>query len=673
MANKLQFERSAYLQQHKDNPIDWYPWSEEVFSLAKKNNKPVFLSIGYSSCYWCHVMEQDSFEDKEIAEFINTNFFSIKVDREERPDLDSIYMDVVTMINGHGGWPMSVFLTPEKKPFWGGTFFYKKDFLNILKKISSLWNENNQQVFSSAEEIYQYLTHENVSHDDARHDHSTSDLNNDELLNYITSELSRRFDPENGGFGKSPKFPPYLQLSFLLRRYKEKKESDNAITDNRISKSKMTHNTDEINNIHTMIDLTLKSMASGGMIDHIHGGFHRYSVDEKWNVPHFEKMLYDNALLASLYTEAALLLNQPVYKNIVETVIDFLLKFMADPKSGFYSSFDAGEVGKEGEYYVWDYQELAETLSKEELIKLTELFAINSQGNFEGGKNILRLRSAGELEKKLEIDIQNIIGKLKNIATNRMPPRLDKKIITAWNGLVMSALSKAGRAFNNQKYIHASEQLANFYKTCFSQHKELRRCYFNDKFYENACLEDYSFLIEGLIELHQATLKEEFIQFAVELQKLQNHLFWQDEQSGFYTTSSSDVLLKKIEYYDSATPSGNSVSLSNLLKLTYFDSNFLSIGLKLYDRYLNIFATQPLGCLKAISGFEYNYKGRMSVSINQNSKEKGMMMYLNSKFLPDYLATAIKNAPDEREQAVLCKNNSCNAPILTLSELKKTI
>ncbi|RME60550.1 MAG: thioredoxin domain-containing protein, partial [Candidatus Dadabacteria bacterium] len=429
--NKLKYEKSPYLLQHKDNPVCWYPWGKEAFEKAKKEDKPIFLSIGYSSCYWCHVMEKDSFEDKEVAEFLNKHFISIKVDREERPDVDSVYMDAVTALTGRGGWPLSVFLTPDLKPFWGGTFFYKKDFLHILHSIAEAWQKKREELVNNAKVLTKAINKEVASA-------STPSLTLS-LFKQAAKERLSYVDWEWGGFGNAPKFPPSVYFNYLLS-------------------SSFINNDKEV---EKALRITLDKMALGGIFDHLGGGFHRYSTDRYWLVPHFEKMLYDNALLLTVYSKAYLLFKDKFYLAIARETANFLLNTMRTRGGAFISAIDAGDVGKEGEYYTWSYEELRHCLSEEEIKLAEEVYNISTRGNFEG-KNILYFKTKEQWARANTEEFLRIKGKLLKCRESKEHPRIDDKVLTNWNSLAISGLLSFYRATGEKNYYLAAKKAAKF-------------------------------------------------------------------------------------------------------------------------------------------------------------------------------------------------------------------
>ena len=480
--NQLGNEKSPYLLQHKDNPVNWYAWGPEAFTAATEQEKPIFLSIGYSTCYWCHVMEGECFEDQAVADFLNDNFVNIKVDREERPDVDQIYMDAVVALTGQGGWPMSVFLAPDLKPFWGGTYFPKDQFLQILAALAEAWASEREKVLGQSAEITKVLT---------RKLEKTEEFDANEVLKLSFNELETHFDFHDGGFGPAPKFPPSQQIKFLLREYIQSE------------------------NKHAMLMSvrTLDRMARGGIFDHLGGGFARYSVDAKWLVPHFEKMLYDNALLADVYTEAYELLKQEgnlevasMFESVARETLDYVLRDMKGEGGGFYSAEDAGKVGAEGEFYVFKDDELKDLLSDDEYELAVKLFQVSSEGNFEHNSNILHLTEDTPWADRLSESGKALREKLFAARAKRTRPHLDDKVLTAWNGMMISALAKGAQAFGESRYLSASVEAASFIESNLLKDGRLLRRYRDGESSIDGFLDDYAFFIEALINLYEPIL-----------------------------------------------------------------------------------------------------------------------------------------------------------------------
>jgi len=534
--NHLNQEVSPYLLQHKDNPVWWYSWGDLAFEVAKEKNLPVFLSIGYSTCYWCHVMEKESFEDQEVAELLNTNYVAIKVDREERPDVDNYYMDAVVALTGHGGWPMSVLLTPDRKPFWAGTYLNKKQFVHLLGRISEIWQSSKDSLFESSQKITEALLDRRYTIE--------GEFNSEERLQSAIESLRESFDYQEGGFGPPPKFPPSQQLLLLLDESERTAECM----------------------LLEMVEKTLGKMARGGIYDQIGGGFSRYSTDAQWLVPHFEKMLYDNALLGSSFLEAFRLQRNHDYRVIVDEIINYLYRDLADPDGAFYAAEDAGEVGSEGEFYLWEHGELESELSKEQLEKAKAIFGVTPGGNFEGS-NILTFSEDLPLTYREDPSTIDLIQQLLTLRAGRKRPHRDQKILTAWNALAISFLARAGSVLDRPDYIAKAESVLSFIRTHLLEDDKLKISYCAGVTKGEGCLEDYAYLISGVLDLFGVTQKVELLNWAVELQRKQDSLLWDTVDGGYFFSHSSELPAKKKVLFDGALPSGNSFSLINLQNL----------------------------------------------------------------------------------------------------------
>lgn len=550
MSNRLLKEKSPYLLQHAHNPVDWFPWSDEAFETAAKEDKPIFLSIGYSTCHWCHVMEKESFEDSEVAEIMNENYISIKLDREERPDIDAVYMDVCQMLNGSGGWPLSIFMTPDKKPFYAGTYFPKESgyghtgFKELLLKIDDLWKNDRQKLIDATKEIVKNLNFQKNSN-------SSHDLNS-RVFHFAYQVFVSTFDEVHGGFGNVPKFPMPHNILFLLRYYHYFHEEKDL----------------------EMVEKTLTKMRKGGMFDQIGFGFHRYSTDEKWLVPHFEKMLYDQALLSFAYTEAYQLTGNDFYKKTACEILSYVEREMLAPEGGFYSAEDADSEGTEGKYYLWKIEEIERMLGKDTEFFI-DLFNIRKEGNFSdrfnpsGNKeNILHLkRPVNEDEKEKIRKLSTILLSERN---KRIHPHRDDKVLTDWNGLMIAAFARASSVFRNENYIKIAKDSAGFIiNTMQKPDGSLYHRYRDGEAAIEGFLDDYAFFAYGLLELYEATFDITYLQKSIELTDFMITHFADHESGGFFFTSDSgeELILRKKEIYDGAIPSGNSITLGNLLKL----------------------------------------------------------------------------------------------------------
>jgi len=682
--NRLINEKSPYLLQHAHNPVDWFPWSEEAFAKAKGENKPVFLSIGYSTCHWCHVMEHESFEDVETAELMNKVFVSIKVDREERPDIDNIYMAVCQMMTGSGGWPLSIIMTPDKKPFFSGTYFPKESrygrigFKELINNINEAWLNNRNEIESSAEELTNYLQNINSSSGIA------IKLNPD-IFNLAYNNFETRFDPVKGGFGSAPKFPSPHNLMFLLRYWKR------------------TGN----NKALEIVTKTLTEMRKGGIFDQVGFGFHRYSTDKNWIVPHFEKMLYDQALLVLAYTESYQATQNIDFKKTAEEIIQYVLRDMTSLEGGFYSAEDADSEGEEGKFYLWTENELLKILGQENANLVFKVFNTNPNGNFHdeatgksSGENILHLsKSLEETAINLSMDKNNLIGKLESIRLklfnereNRVHPYKDDKILADWNGLMIAALAKAGSVFNNSNYIAAAEKSFSFIeKYLTDKDGKLLHRYRDSDSSITGNIDDYAFLIWGLIELYEATFKASYLIKAVELADITLKHFWDESTSGFFFTPDygEKLLVRTKEIYDGAIPSGNSVMFYNLIRIARMTSDpvYENYADNLLDYFSDSVQKAPSGSSLFLSAFEFMIGPSYEIIIagnRENPETKNIISSINQKFIPNKVLI-LKDAansesflpfeylkPYERINSkptiYVCKNFVCNLPTTNLAE-----
>jgi uncharacterized protein YyaL (SSP411 family) len=552
--NRLINETSPYLLQHAHNPVDWYPWSEEAFERARQEDRPILLSIGYSACHWCHVMEDESFENEPIAQLMNDNFINIKVDREERPDLDTIYMNAVQMITGSGGWPMTVFLTPDGRPFYGGTYFPPVDrygmpgFPRILMAIAEGYRTRRGEIEESAVSLLGELRKLNEIKP------QEGELNF-EILDHAANQLERTIDPLHGGFGNKPKFPPSMALTFLLHQY---------------------HRTTDQSALNA-VELTLKKMAKGGIYDQLGGGFHRYSVDEKWLVPHFEKMLYDNALLSRIYLDAFLVTGKEFYRRIVTETLDYVRREMTDPSGGFYSTQDADSEGEEGKFFVWTLEEVRVLLGEEDARLFSRYFDVTEMGNFEG-HSILHIDEDLEVIAKLmgitAERLAEIIERGKRILfeerETRLKPHRDEKMLAAWNGLMLRSFAEASRALDRTDYLEVAIKNADFLLRHMQKDGRLLRTHKNSESKLNAYLEDYSYVSDGLLALYEATFDPRWFEEARKLTETMIAQFWDAGSGGFFFTSADHerLITRTKDFYDNATPAGNSVATHVLLRLS---------------------------------------------------------------------------------------------------------
>lgn len=554
--NHLIHEKSPYLLQHAHNPVDWFPWSEVAFAKARAEDKPIFLSIGYSTCHWCHVMERESFEDESIGAFLNEHFVNVKVDREERPDVDKIYMSFVQATTGSGGWPLSVFLTPDRQPFFGGTYFPPKpahgrpSFHYLLQRILRLWREQRPELLASARQVQSHLA------DLAARETPQGASLTSETLHHAVPIFSAAYDAVHGGFGDAPKFPQPSIPSLLLRASQRFNEE----------------------NMRQMALHTCDAMAAGGIHDQLGGGFSRYAVDAQWQVPHFEKMLYDNAQLAQLYLDAFLVSGKMRHADVVRDILDYVLHDMTHPEGGFYSAEDADSEGHEGKFYCWTFSELSKLLSVEEFSVTTQYFGVTKNGNFVDhshpspllGQNVLRIANpnVAAADQALLAASQE---KMRTARAQRERPRRDDKILASWNGLMLGAFARAGIIFDEKKYRLAAAK--NFHFLCKQlwdeTTKTLHHRWCDGQRDTVQLLETYAYLLAGVVDFYEATLQSEALDFAVELAEVMLAKFYDSNNGGFWQSpaDASDLIVRVKDGYDGAEPSGNSVATLALLKL----------------------------------------------------------------------------------------------------------
>ncbi len=675
--NRLIRETSPYLLQHAYNPVDWYPWGPEALRLASEQNKPILLSIGYSACHWCHVMERESFENEAIAVVMNRNFICIKVDREERPDLDEIYMAAtVTLNRGQGGWPMTVFLTPDQQPFFAGTYFPPDDrwgrpgFLSLLKKIAEVWQKDAQGLKEQARDLTERLKNEAHVPLPA----SVSETTIDDAVHEYRSE----FDAQYGGFGSAPKFPPAAGLSLLLRCYRRSGDSTT---------------------LH-MVTTTLNAMAAGGIYDHIGGGFARYSTDERWLVPHFEKMLYDNALLAKVYLEAFQVTGHDAYRRTVEEVLDYVRREMTDERGGFFSSTDADSEGVEGKFFVWTPAEIRAALDNDEdARRFCAYYDITEQGNWEHRSIPNRLRPIEQIARDLNLtvdELQETIQRVRPLVyqarTRRVPPGLDDKIVTAWNGMMISAFAEAGRVLNIPRYVDAAERAADFlldvHRTPSGQ---LLRTSRKARAHLSAVLEDYAYLGEGLVDLYEACGEDRYLAAARRLADHVLHAFRDHERGGFFTTSSEheSLILRAREGADGATPGGNAVAAMLLARLSFHDDrrDYRDAATDAIRAYGKQIARFPRAFAKSLAVVDLLTEGPVELGFVGSGSETDLCNAARGIYLPNRIIarTPLKDgtaghpllagrpAVDGKPTLYICRNFSCRQPITDPQEAEKAL
>ena len=671
MPNRLASETSPYLQQHANNPVDWYPWGPEALERATREDKPIFLSIGYSSCHWCHVMERESFEDPEIAEVMNRLFVSIKVDREERPDLDAIYMQAVFAVTGAGGWPMSVFLTPDLKPFYGGTYYPPQDrggmpsFRRVLEATANAYEQRRNEVVASADQIVQHLRHGGgVAADDEELTPT--------VLDVAFKRLAPNIDTEWGGFGNGMKFPQPMVHEFLLR-FGERSGEPTA---------------------QVMVDLSLDRMMRGGIYDQLGGGFHRYATDRTWLVPHFEKMLYDNALLVRLYVHAFQAMARPEYRRVAEETIDFVLRDMRGAEGGFYTALDADSEGHEGLFYIWSRAEILARLGQEAGERFCRVYGVTDAGNFEGA-NILFLpqdiaKAAEEMgvdQASLEAELAESKATLLAERVQRVWPFLDDKVLTGWNALMLGALAEAAAVFDRADYLAAAEANADFLlRTMRDADGRLLRTYRDGEVKLKGYLEDYSFLIEGLLALYEATFESRWLWEAQSLADAMLALFWDEDAASFFSTGSDheELLLRPQDFLDNAIPSGASAAAIALLRLGTLT------GVLRYAEVANValrsmrttVTQQPMGYGHWLCAMDYALSTPKEVVVvgdREDAATKALLEAVHSRFIPNKVVAGMASEDDPiadelallegrglvggRPTAYVCQNYACQLPV----------
>ncbi len=677
--NRLADETSPYLLQHAHNPVDWYPWGEEAFERARKEDKPIFLSIGYSTCHWCHVMEHESFENAEIAAIMNEHFVCIKVDREQRPDVDQIYMNAVVITTGSGGWPLSIFLTPEGEPFFGGTYFPPKDvygrpgFGRILLSVAEAWKSKRQDLVSSAGKLTGYL--------EGRPPATGAAKLSPETLAKAFHILRDTSDRVNGGFGGAPKFPQPTNLSMLLSYWRR---------------------TGDVQALQ-MVEDTLAAMAGGGIYDHLGGGFHRYATDTRWLVPHFEKMLYDQALLSKVYLQAYQITAKEHYAQTAREVFDYVLRDMTDPSGGFYSAEDADSEGEEGTFYLWDSEQIADVLGKDPAKLFSARYGVTEKGNFERGRTILNVTASLEdLEKEFQQEhaaVSDTLSasrqKLFEHRDKRIRPHRDDKVITAWNGLMISSLAYGGTVLGEEEYVRAAERSARFILDELNKDGRLMRYYRQGRAIEKAFLDDHAFLMMGLLDLYEATFDTKWLIEAKKLGGQMVELFADDEEGGFFLAGKDGekLIAPTKPSSDGAIPSGNSIAALALLKLGRLTMNrhFEEQGGKVLDAFsaqLEQAPTYSSAMLEALS-FSLGPGSEIIIAGSGESPDTRQMLKLaRNKFLPNVVVLLhdqdkadsslyeiipfVKNqiAVEGKATAYVCRNYACNKPINSVGEFE---
>lgn len=686
--NRLAKEKSPYLLQHAQNPVDWYPWSEEAFDRAQKEDKPIFLSIGYSTCHWCHVMEKESFKDETVAKLLNENFVSIKVDREERPDIDSIYMKICVLMTGSGGWPLTIIMMPQKQPFFAGTYLPKKSragmtgLVDLLRNVAELWKRDKSRLISTAERATEYL----IEYVKAKH-------GEEELTELVFDEAFIRlldsFDRNNAGFGTSPKFPSPHNLLFLLRYWKRKGRQQAL----------------------EMVEKTLQKMRLGGIFDQVGFGFHRYSTDSKWLVPHFEKMLYDQAMMAIAYIEAYQATGEKEYRKTAEQIFEYVLRDMTNPKGGFFSAEDADSEDQEGKFYIWTKAEIKHVLGENAAL-IIEALNISREGNYHDevhkartGKNILYFKEPlPELSLKLGVRVEELTNiwrkarqKLFNAREEKAHPFKDDKILTDWNGIMIAALAKGAQVFDSTRLSDAAENAVGFILEKLQRADgRLIHQYREGEATVDGNLDDYAFLIWGLTELYEATFDARYLEEALRLQDDMLEHFWDKESGGFFFKSddSEKLLIRHKEFRDGAIPSGNSIAFLNLIRLSRMTgknnyeekASTLARAFSSHEEGNPSYNTMFLTALDFLIGPTYE----IAIVGSPNSKEtKNMLQAIRTRFVPnkvmllkkeyqknlENLAGFTKDMKmiEDKTTAYICIDFACSKPTTEIQEVLKML
>ncbi len=671
--NRLILEPSPYLLQHAHNPVNWYPWGEEAFVRAKKEKKPVFLSIGYSTCHWCHVMERESFEDSAIAAYLNRHYIAIKVDREQRPDVDGVYMAAVHMLTGRGGWPLSVWLTPERQPFYGGTYFPPHDgmrgqqvgLLTLLSRLQTAYHHEPNHVATVAKKLTQNIQAGLVPPASAEQPAQT-------VLTQAAAHFTARFDAQYGGFGPAPKFPRSVTLEFLLRYQRRTNDPKGQ----------------------NMVVQTLEAMANGGIYDQVGGGFHRYATDQKWRVPHFEKMLYDNALLAVAYLEGYQAAGREDFARIAQETLEYLDREMSAPGGGFYSATDAESGGKEGKFFTWTLPELAQLLSQEQIRLVQAHYGVTLQGNFEGA-NILHIahpleavaKSLGLTLDQARRERQEVRTLLYRARQQRRALHTDTKVLVAWNGLAISAFAKGAHILNVPDYATRAKRAATFLLTHMKRDGRLRRGALGTLLGGEAYLNDYACLIAGLLDLYEATFELRWMQEAIALQAIQDAHFWDHKNGGYFLTAddAEQLLAREKPAYDGAEPSGNAVATHNLLRLAEWTMNagYRQRAQRCLQAFASALRQRPTSMPRMLSALDFFLDQPKEIAIVKASPDdlvEPFLARLRQRFLPHRVLTIVtqgdelaahqqvvpwleaKRAIKGKVTAYVCERHVCSLP-----------
>jgi uncharacterized protein YyaL (SSP411 family) len=680
--NKLVNEKSPYLLQHAYNPVKWYPWGAEAFSKAEDEDKPIFLSIGYSTCHWCHVMEKESFEDLQVAKLLNDHFVCIKVDREERPDIDNMYMTVCQLMTGGGGWPLTIIMTPDKKPFFSGTYIPKNSrfglvgMMELIPKIDEIWKKQRNEILSSSEKILRSLKQTSKGSNDKPLEES--------ILQFAYGEYLNRFDENFGGFGTKPKFPSPHNLLFLMRLWKSK----------------------DYKKALGMVEKTLNSMRLGGIWDHVGGGFHRYSTDRFWRVPHFEKMLYDQAMIAMAYTDGYLALGKTEYKDSLFEILNYVKRDMTSSEGAFFSAEDADSEGEEGKFYLWTESEIRNALEDDAELIL-KVFNCSKEGNYtdeakgtKTKKNILYLNKPlrdlakdmdmnyEDLQKRISIAKQSLFKERRK----RIPPQKDDKILSDLNGLMIAAFAKAGRAFDNSSFIETAERAMDFIlNNMIFESGGLFHRYKDQEAEISGFLDDYAFVVWGLLELYESTFKSNYLKHAMELTKYSIEHLWDENGFGFFLASdeTDELPVRQKTSYDGAVPSGNSVAMMNLLKISRItgSSEWGDLAFNIQMAFSKDINLHPTGHSMFLSAFNFAIGPTYEIVIVgglENEDTKEILSKLRKIYLPNKVMVH-KSSKDEigdlipytkemvtvdgKTTVYVCQDFACNLPTSDIEKM----
>ena len=671
--NKLAGSTSPYLLQHAHNPVNWYPWGKEALDKAKKEDKPIFLSVGYSSCHWCHVMERESFENEAIAKIMNEHFVSIKVDREERPDIDEQYMTAVQMMTGSGGWPMSVFLTPDLKPYLGGTYFPPEDkfgrpgFPRVLRHAAQIYRERREDVGKVGDQILEALRRSATGQGDAGRQIDPK------AVAAAAAQYAEAFDPVWGGFSPAPKFPPTGAIALLLRHHR--RTGDKKALE--------------------MATLTLDRMATGGMYDQLGGGFHRYSTDTRWLVPHFEKMLYDNALLAMVYLDAYRVTGKPLTARTARGILDYVLRDMTDETGGFHSAEDADSEGIEGKFYVWTPEQIKVVLGREDAAVFIKYYDVTEHGNFEE-KNILNVP---KLDEAVEARVAKMKPKLLAVRANRIRPGKDDKVLADWNGLMISAMARGYQVLDDERYLRAAERAAGFILTTMRPDDGLLHTYRAGRAHIDAFLDDYAFMLQATVDLYEATFDPKWIGHARSLADEMTDRLWDEKHGGFFATrrGQADLLVRRKDAHDSSVPAGNAVAAHALLRLARLtdDKDRYAQAEKTLGAFANATTRAPVAFARLLCAIDFLRGPSREIVVAGDPKNDATAALLGAvrrRYLPNAVvalvdpesggaAAAVKTLPflenrslvEGRPAAYVCEDYACKAPVVSAEDLTKLL